>query len=131
MIRDFLEPRSNRETFTDDIKLYANRQLLDLTGMTAKVQLDRADGYYLQPNYLPYYPYDIFPPPFLLATTENGKATIVASSIIRFTFTVAEMATLSAGQYRLSAQATSADGTRTIQLFQFQIPIIDGGLPAP
>lgn len=130
MLRGTLPPVSNRETFTDDIQLYANRILLDPTGVTAKIQLQRGDCLYPQPDYVPYYSLgSYFSPTRLLATTENGGVSIVGSRAIRFTFTLAQMQTLESGQYQLSAQITSPDGARTVQLFQLQIPVLDGGVP--
>lgn len=131
MIRATLEPKSNRETFTEDIELFRDYQQLDLTGITAKIQLERADQCSPISDYTLFsgFTEDLTYAPKLLATTENGAAVIVASSSIRFTFTAAQMATLPAGQYRLSAIALTPDGTITKELFQYQIPILDGGLP--
>jgi hypothetical protein len=131
MIRAALEPRSNRETFTENIELFRDDQQLDLIGVTAKIQLERADAPYNRLwDYQSYQWYDYLGTAAkLLATTENGGASIVGGGAIRFVFTPAQMQTLMAGQYRLSAIATSADGTMTKQLFQFQIPILDGGVP--
>lgn len=129
MIRGTLEPRSNRATFTEDIQLYANRVLLDPTGITAKIQLESTEPCYTRPDYVPYFSYGAFPPPALLATTENGGVSIINRNAIRFTFTLAQMQTLMSGQYQLSAVITSADGTRTEQLFQLQVPILYGGVP--
>lgn len=132
MIRTYLEPKSNRETFVDDIELFRDGEKLDLTGITAKIQLERADAPCLRYDYTSWYPgfgYDCFASSHLLATTENGGASIVSGTKLRFVFTVAQMQTLPAGQYRLSAVVTSADGSVTTQLFQYQIPILDGGVP--
>lgn len=130
MIRGPFEPVSNRQSFSEDIELFANGLQLDLTGVTAKVQLESVDNPLWQSDYSPSPFYAPCNPTRLLATTENGGASIVAGIAIRFAFTLAQMATLPAGQYRLSAVATSADGTMTLQLFQFQIPILDGGVPS-
>lgn len=131
MIRSSLEPKSNRESFIEDIELFSDGLQLDLTGVTAKVQLERSGSHYQFDDYSTYLRNSSGGcGPRLLATTENGSASIVSGLAIRFAFTRAQMATLPPGQYRLSAIATSADGTMTIQLFQFQIPIIDGGLPS-
>lgn len=131
MIRSNLEPKSNRESYIEDIELFADGVQLDLTGVTAKIQLERADAPYNRLwDYQSYQWYDYWGcAAKLLATTENGAAVIIANRAIRFTFTPAQMQTLMAGQYRLSAIATSADGTMTVQLFQLQIPILDGGVP--
>lgn len=129
MLRGTLPPISNRETFTDDIQLYVNRVLLDPTGITAKIQLEMSGRWCGLPDYVPYYNYGSNYAPRLLATTENGGISIVGGRAIRFTYTLAQMQTLESGQYQLSAQITSPDGARTLQLFQLQIPVLDGGVP--
>jgi hypothetical protein len=129
MIRGALDPKSNRETFRDNIALFANGVQLDLTGVTAKIQLEGARDCYPFSDYTTYPGYGLHSGARLLATTENGGAEIVDGSSILFTFTAAQMSTLPSGQYRLSAVATNADGDLTIQLFQLQISIIDGGVP--
>lgn len=129
MIRGAYEPKSNRESFIDDIELWQNGIQLDLTGVTAKVQLEYAGEWGVPRDYLPYFNYGSYCPAKLLATTENGSASIVSGLSIHFVFTAAQMATLPSGQYRLSAIATSADGSSTIQLFQLQVSILDGGVP--
>lgn len=128
MIRGTLEPKSNRESFIEQIELFFNGARLNLHGVTAKVQLERTGDCFAQSDYLPYFTYGWSPSIKLLATTENGGATIINDQVIQFSFTPAQMATLPAGQYRLSANATDSNGV-TQQLFQYQIPILDGGLP--
>lgn len=129
MLRGTLLPKSNRESFVDQIELIdpTDNSLWILTGFTAKIRLEAAEPCYRTSDYTTFY-YNSGPwgPPFLDATTENGAAVIIGTQAIEFTFTETQMASLPSGQYRLSA--TVARNGRSLQLFQYDIPILDGGV---
>lgn len=60
----------------------------------------------------------------LLATTANGKVTLPATGIFRFTFTAEEMAELPEGNYHIGIRMT-LDSVR-YQLFVAEVPIVEG-----
>ena len=129
MLRGTLLPKSNRESFVDQIELIDpnDGSLWDLTGFTAKVRLQATYPSYSQPDYTPYFNYNaLWPPNMLDATTENGGIVIIGNQAFEFTFSESQKASLCSGQYKLSATVTR--NSRTLQLFQFDIPILAGGV---
>lgn len=65
----------------------------------------------------------------LLASTDNGKLTIIDVGKFRWFFTVEEMGTLCAAQYDTGLTLTNDDGTQTVQLLVGPLPIVDGIVP--
>jgi hypothetical protein len=65
----------------------------------------------------------------LLASTGNGKITIVDLGTFRWFFTLDEMRGLEAGTYDTGLTLTNDDGTQTLQLSVGPLPIVDGVVP--
>lgn len=126
MLRGTLPPISNRESLIDDIEFIDpdDNTLWDLTGVTAKIELKLVGSPYQFRGYLPYLGYAAYNPICLLATTENGAIVFDSSQSMKFTFTETQIATLPSGQYHLSGTVTRDN--ETIQIFQFDMPILDG-----
>ena len=62
----------------------------------------------------------------LVASTDNGKLTIIDVGKFRWFFTLEEMGGLCAGQYNTGLTLTNDDGTQTVQLSVGPLPIVDG-----
>jgi len=67
--------------------------------------------------------------PVLMASTDNGKITVVDLGIFRWFFTVQEMSTLCAATYQTGLTLTNGDGTQTVQFSVGPLPITDGVVP--
>jgi len=67
--------------------------------------------------------------PRLLASTANGKITIVDIGVFVWSFTLQEMRTLQPGTYQTGLTITNDDGTQTEQLSVGPLPIISGVVP--
>jgi len=65
----------------------------------------------------------------LIASTDNGKLTIVALGTFRWFFTLQDMQSLCAEQYQTGLTLTNDDGTQTVQLSVGPLPIVDGVVP--
>jgi hypothetical protein len=67
----------------------------------------------------------------LVASTANGKLTIIDIGKFRWFFTKEEMGGLCAGQYDTGLTLTNDDGTQTVQLSVGPLPIVDGVVGSP
>lgn len=65
----------------------------------------------------------------LMASTDNGKLTIVDLGTFRWFFTLQDMQALRAGQYNTGLALTNDDGTQTVQLSIGPLAIVDGEVP--
>lgn len=66
----------------------------------------------------------------LVASTANGKMTVVGLGQFRWNFTLQEMESLCSGTYNTGLQLTTPTGDQTVQLSVGPLPIIDGFVPA-
>lgn len=71
--------------------------------------------------------YDEFRCQKLLATTDNGKLTIISTGIFQWEFAESEMAVLCAGTYNTGMTMASADQIE--QLSVGPLPIVEGNVP--
>ena len=67
----------------------------------------------------------------LVASTANGKLTIIDTGKFRWFFTKEEMGGLCAGQHDTGLTLTNDDGTQTVQLSVGPLPIVDGVVNTP
>jgi hypothetical protein len=67
----------------------------------------------------------------LVASTANGKLTIIDIGKFRWFFTREEMGGLCAGQYDTGLTLTNDDGTQTVQLSIGPLPIVEGVVGSP
>jgi hypothetical protein len=65
----------------------------------------------------------------LLASTDNGKLTVVDIGKFQWVFPLEDMQGLCAGQYETGLTLTNDDGTQTVQLLVGPLPIVDGVVP--
>jgi hypothetical protein len=65
----------------------------------------------------------------LLASTANGKLTIVDLGTFRWFFTLQDMQSLCPGTYDTGLTLTNDDGTQTVQLSVGPLAIVDGVVP--
>lgn len=65
----------------------------------------------------------------LIASTENGKITIVDTGVFRWFFTRDEMQRLCAGQHQTGLVVTNDTGEQDIQLSVGPLNIVDGAVP--
>jgi hypothetical protein len=66
----------------------------------------------------------------LIASTDNGKLTIVGPGTFRWFFTLDDMQGLCPGQHQTGLTLTNDDGTQTVQLSVGPLNIVDGVVPA-
>lgn len=66
--------------------------------------------------------------PRLVASTDNGKFTVVGLGLFRWQFTKSEMSCLCAGSYPTGFTMTNAD-PQTVQLSVGPLPVVDGDVP--
>lgn len=105
-------PTSNRATwiFTGQINDANTNELLDLTGLSFVFDVKEPDGCQR-----------------LLATTDNGKFTVIGLGLFRWEFSKEEMRCLCAGTYETGL--TMANTDQTVQLSVGPLPIVDGNVP--
>ena len=72
---------------------------------------------------------DNYPGASLMASTANGKITIVALGTFRCFFSLQDMRGLCPGTYDTGLTVTSVDGTQTVQLAIGPLAIVDGVVP--
>ncbi|MBR0948479.1 MULTISPECIES: hypothetical protein [Bradyrhizobium] len=103
---------SNRATwiFTGQINDASTNEPLDLTGLSFVFEVCEPGGCQR-----------------LLATTDNGKFTIIGTGLFRWEFSKSEMSTLCAGSYDTGMTMANAD--QTVQLSVGPLPIVDGNTP--
>lgn len=105
-------PTSNRATwiFTGAITDASDNSLLDLSDLT--IVFEVVDQFGCQK---------------LLATTDNGKLTVIDTGLFRWEFSKTEMETLCAGTYQTGM--TMANDDQTSQLSVGPLPIVEGNVP--
>lgn len=105
-------PTSNRATwiFTGAVLDASDNSLLDLSGLTLVFEVVDQNGCQR-----------------LLATTGNGKLTVIDTGLFRWEFSKTEMEMLCAGTYQTGMTMANAD--QTSQLSVGPLPIIDGNVP--
>lgn len=106
-------PTSNRAdwVFTGQANDASDGSLLDLSALT-----------------LVFAVYDEFGCQKLLATTGNGKMTIVGLGLFRWEFSKSEMEALCAGTYNTGMTMANVD--QTSQLSVGPLPVYEGNVPA-
>ena len=85
---------------------------IDLTGLPMVFQIRDKDGC-----------------PRLMASTDNGKISIIALGTFRWFFTLQDMQRLGPGQYDTGLTLANDDGTQTVQLSVGPLPVVDGVVP--
>jgi hypothetical protein len=73
--------------------------------------------------------YGFHPGEALIASTENGKLTIIDIGKFQWFFTLQDMRNLRPGTYDTGLTLTNDDGTQTVQLSVGPLPIFDGVVP--
>jgi hypothetical protein len=106
------EAVSNREDWNDQVHVYVNDALIDLTGAVVVLAV-KDPRTRLQ---------------VLIAQTADGSITIPALGIIEFSFPVEQMRGLEASK-RYEMFCTAVINGKTSQLFTGEVPIYDGGVP--
>jgi hypothetical protein len=74
--------------------------------------------------------YDDRPYGSLVASTANGKMTVVDLGKFQWFFTLQDMQSLCAGTYDTGLTLTNDDGTQTVQLSVGPLAIVDGVVPS-
>lgn len=102
--------RSNRASWTY-VGLLTDQDdnAIDLTSFSMVFQVD-----------------DKFGCPKLVASTANGKLTIIGLGLFRVFFTVTEMRALCPEQYQVGLTVTNDDGSQTEQLTVGTVPVVTG-----
>ncbi len=105
-------PTSNRATwiFTGQISDAVTDEPLDLSDLSFVFEVNDQNGCRK-----------------LLASTDNGKFTIIGTGLFRWEFSKEEMRTLCAGTYETGM--TMANEDQTVQLSVGPLPIVDGNTP--
>lgn len=96
--------------FTGQIKDATTGDLLDLSALSFVFAVEDANGCQK-----------------LLASTDNGKFTILSLGIFRWEFSKEEMGCLCPGTY--DTGLTMANDDQTVQLSVGPLPIVDGNVP--
>ena len=65
----------------------------------------------------------------LIASTDNGKLTVIDIGKFQWFFTLQDMSCLNSGTYRTGLTLTNDDGTQTVQFSVGPLPITDGVVP--
>ena len=106
-------PQSNRASWVFIGQITdLDDQPIDLTGLPMVFQIRDKNG-----------------TPILMASTGNGKITVVDLGIFRWFFTLDDMRTLCADTYQTGMTLQNNDGTQTVQLSVGPLPIVDGVVP--